>query len=113
MYSQGWTPAVVSSLLLLMTYLCARGTIPSNRLIGLRLPAIRRSASTWMAGHKAALPILTILTSVIIPCSALIAFGRLPSSLDPENATVALIIITLIAAVLACATALDAARRSA
>ena len=46
-----------TALLLVLVVACvgaARGAIPVNRLFGVRLPVVMRSAATWRAGHAAA-----------------------------------------------------------
>jgi len=45
-----------TGLLLLLVVVCiaaGRGAIPVNHLIGIRIPALKRSAAAWRAGHAA------------------------------------------------------------
>lgn len=47
-------------LVVLMTHLCANGTIPRGGLAGIRTAATRSSDAAWEAGHVAARPVAQI-----------------------------------------------------
>lgn len=45
-----------TALLLVLVVVCiaaGRGSIPVNHLVGVRIPALKRSESAWRAGHAA------------------------------------------------------------
>ena len=49
-----WTFTVLLLVLVVVSLLAGRGTIPLNHWAGIRLPPVMRSEATWRAGHTAA-----------------------------------------------------------
>jgi uncharacterized membrane protein len=56
-------------LVLVLTWLAARGSLPLNPVAGLRLPSTMRSPEAWQAGHRAALPTVVVTVAVILLAS--------------------------------------------
>lgn len=61
---------VFTGLLLVLVVVCVaagRGAIPRNRLIGVRIPALQRSAAAWRVGHAAGvLPATVALAAALV-----------------------------------------------
>ena len=51
-----WVFTGLLLLLTIVTMLAARGIIPLNMWVGIRIPSVQRSEKAWRAGHAAAVP---------------------------------------------------------
>lgn len=63
-------------LVLVVTWLAARGTLPLNPVAGLRMASTMRSPDAWRAGHRAALPTVGVTTAIVLIAS-IVAFTDL------------------------------------
>ncbi len=71
----GWLFTALLLFLLVASILAARGVIPPNHIIDIRLPAVMRDSDTWQAGHRAAvLPAaIAFIVAIIFAALGLIA----------------------------------------
>lgn len=62
-----WVFTALLLLLSIASFAAGRGAIPLNHFFGIRIPALKRSAAAWRAGHAAALipAAVTFLVSLI------------------------------------------------
>ena len=51
-----WVFTGLLLLLVIVTMLAARGVIPVNSFVGIRIPSVQRSEKAWQVGHAAAVP---------------------------------------------------------
>lgn len=64
----------------------ASGRVERGGLVGLRTPSTKRSDATWLAAHRAALPLTTGASGIALFFGTLIALDRPPLDLAPETA---------------------------
>jgi uncharacterized membrane protein len=97
-------------LVVVLTWLAARGTLPLNPVAGIRMASTMRSPEAWRTGHRAALPSVAI-TGLVVIVASVFAF------VDPDDVDRAVVITLSCAGVLvagmivACVVASRAARR--
>jgi hypothetical protein len=100
----------VAVLIVLLTWLAARGTLPMNPIAGLRVPATMRSPGAWRAGHRAAVP-ATIGTAVLVIIGATILLVVHPETdAGMTVSTLVLAAILVLGMIVACVFASRAAR---
>ncbi|HET9655438.1 MAG TPA: SdpI family protein [Kineosporiaceae bacterium] len=73
----GFGLLVIALMLELTAQAVRRDELPSNQMLGIRTRATRRSPAAWTAGHRAALPLMRVITvqaTVTAAAAVLVAF---------------------------------------
>jgi hypothetical protein len=71
--------AVVGVFAVVIARLSAAGRLPRQGLVGIRIPSTMRSDETWVAGHRAAAPAMTVAGA------GAVAFGILDLVINPSH----------------------------
>ncbi len=69
-----WVFTGLLPVLLITCVLAARGAVPLNHWVGVRIPAVMRSDTTWRAGHAAGIVPAIVASLVALVCTACGAF---------------------------------------
>lgn len=90
----------------------ASGRVARRGLVGLRTPATRRSDDAWLAAHRAALPITSVVTAAAALAGVVVALGW-PRPDLPHGAVAAVVCVTAAGLVVAALVGVQAARATA
>ncbi|OHT86710.1 SdpI family protein [Mycobacteroides saopaulense] len=93
--------AVLAAIVLLMTWRAATGRLPRNQMMGIRIPCTMASEQAWRAGHRAALPVMSLLVVVMVMADVAAirgVAGTLTMSLWAVGSVAVIIVATFVAA---------------
>lgn len=94
-------PLVLAVLFIVIIPLCASGRIKNNPIVGIRLPSLRASQEAWERGHRAALPMVYLFSTLSIVSDLVCLLLQTPGVTGPLVAFVFLLAGFLFASIAA------------